>query len=744
MAEYQEFTEPVDPKTGKRMSEEKRKKYKEAIRARENPTSRLIRDLPRASQFLRETVGDVKRRTKEVAGDIGEFGAAAAEGVGEVIKAPFEYRAALATDPKGTMAATKEFGSRVMSGDPEARRQTAEGVSMSMVEPFATAADAELARQDLAKGDYTGAAISGASVLLPFVSAGWLKTAMRKGDVPSEAAEKVAELERRVDAGEVTDDMQIRRELAMIEDDHMADYYGGSPSEEMGRIQEDDLGPADAGVPDPEDLSMERQQDYYEGITTDMRGTPRGGMETFEMTPEGPKRFDQGGTPGGGGRFVLREDAKAMALENLPEGWLKEAIESDGFIPDQLVEDLNEAPSLHQKRKMRPDDIRRDYGELQNMFAEQASYGPGGHKLTEEEKQMLRRRIAKANEYLKENPSGYDRRTGDGSINYDYVNNDSLMIEQHRDIDQYMLDNDTRFEAGMLMLEPKGSRGTPRGGSGGGSNYKLGTWSDQYRKSGYTQAHHDRYRLLKKAEDDAFDKVEREGFEPGSQEEDDFLQSMFDENLANELLELETIRATERRGQRGRGRVPEFTEDTGIDQYKELVMSYADEGRPFSFTEVFTDPSQPFDQDLYKAVDELIAEGRISGPTTDLKLDKFGRVLNHDTMIYTKAPGRGGRGIDDLEGPSEEEIRSMVAQDQAGALKFGDAEEYAMMMEDLRRGAGQVQQEIVDRARIGRSRTPMKPGTKAPGANPGEGQPEGTARAERRGPPRERPGLKKK
>ena len=94
-------------------------------------------------------------------------------------------------------------------------------------------------------------------------------------------------------------------------------------------------------------------------------------------------------------------------------------------------------------------------------------------------------------------------------------------------------------------------------------------------------------------------------------------------------------------------------------------------------------------------------------------------------MIHTKAPGRGGRGVDDLEGPSEEEIRSMVAQDQADALRFGDPEEYAMMMEDLRRGADLVQQETVDRARIGRSRTPMKPGTKVPGANPGEGQPPG-------------------
>ncbi len=176
-------------------------------------------------------------------------------------------------------------------------------------------------------------------------------------------------------------------------------------------------------------------------------------------------------------------------------------------------------------------------------------------------------------------------------------------------------------------------------------------------------------------------------------------------------------------------------EDTGIDQYKELVMSFADEGRPFSFTEVYTDPSQPFDQDLYKAVDELIAEGRISGPSTDLKVDKFGRPLNHDTMIYTKAPGRGGRGIDDLEGPSEDEIRSMVAQDQAGALKFGDAEEYGMMMEDLRRGLAQSQQEGVERAR---ARTTRTPGTPAASGK----VPEGSSRGKRRGPPRERPKKK--
>ena len=205
------------------MSLPQRRKWKRSIDVRESGAGERQEARDDAdTEALKQGIID---RTK----DVGAAIKGAAEGVGDVIKAPFEYRAALATDPAGTMAATKEFGSRVMSGDPEARRQAAEGVSMSTVEPFATAADAELARQDLTKGDYAGAAISGASVLLPFVSAGWLKTAMRKGDVPSEAAEKVAELERRVDAGEVTDDLQIRRELAGIEDAHASDYMQSKP-----------------------------------------------------------------------------------------------------------------------------------------------------------------------------------------------------------------------------------------------------------------------------------------------------------------------------------------------------------------------------------------------------------------------------------------------------------------------------------------------------------------------------------
>jgi hypothetical protein len=441
-------------KMPKGMSLPQRRAWKKSIDERETFSAKASRELPRASQFLRETVGDVKRRTKEVAGDIGEFGAAAAEGVGEAIKAPFEYRAALATDPEGTIEATREFGSRVMAGDPEAVRQTAEGVSMSMVEPAATLADAELARQDLAKGDYAGAAISGASVLLPFVSAGWLKTALKKGDMPSAAKDKVADLERRVASGEVTNEMQIRLELAMIEDAHKRDYMempqGGTPS-----------------------------------------GTPSGG-------------------PGGGGGGVAAFKANQMGQQ---ESWRAAVLgryepekSSPKFgLADQghhnVVEDLG--PLLPEDRNLL-EDVRRKYN------------------LSETELRQLR---------------------------------------------------------------------------------------DEYVAYGY----------------------------------DDFPG----------------------RSERG-------------------------------FDEIPLPDSSP----------------------------------------------SGGRGIDDLEGPSEEELQSMIAQDQASMLRFGDPDEYAMLMEDMRRGAEDIQQETVDRARIARSRSPMKPGAKVTGANPGEGVPEGTSRAVRRGPVRRRPGKK--
>jgi hypothetical protein len=244
-------------------------------------------------------------------------------------------------------------------------------------------------------------------------------------------------------------------------------------------------------------------------------------------------------------------------------------------------------------------------------------------------------------------------------------------------------------------------------------------------------------------------------------------------------------------------------------------MSFADEGRPFSFQEVFTDPSQPFDQDLYKAVDELVAEGRISGPSPfdDNVYDEFGRPLNHKTMIYTKAPGRGTPGggridkfrqevadlpdsrfkdvlledIDEVMGlpddffdqpgvgtreeslsnimelyemqkkqgfpaikspvadediptPSFEALQQKLARrSDPNEPKFGDPNKLEMLKEAYRRAAGKKQQMDIARDRVRGSRSPTAQG--APASFPGP-EPEGTSRAVRRSPRRERPKKK--
>ena len=131
-------------------------------------------------------------------------------------------------DPEVALEAG-EFIRGVSSGDRESRKKLAEGASMGMVEPAATLGDIGMTKYAAEEGKYGEAALYGASVLLPFVSAGWLKTALKAGEVPPEAAKKIAELEKRYDAGDVTDDMQIRRELAAIEDAHKAEYMQSKP-----------------------------------------------------------------------------------------------------------------------------------------------------------------------------------------------------------------------------------------------------------------------------------------------------------------------------------------------------------------------------------------------------------------------------------------------------------------------------------------------------------------------------------
>ena len=64
------------------------------------------------------------------------------------------------------------------------------------------------------------------SALLTYVQPGWLKNALETGRVPAEAAEKIADLERQAD---FMPNMQIRRELAAIENAHRADFMQSPP-----------------------------------------------------------------------------------------------------------------------------------------------------------------------------------------------------------------------------------------------------------------------------------------------------------------------------------------------------------------------------------------------------------------------------------------------------------------------------------------------------------------------------------
>ena len=728
------------------------------------------------------------------------------------------------------------------------------------------AADVTTMGLDLRARDYPAAAISGASVLLPFVSAGWLKRALSKGEVPPEAAKKIADLEKRYEAGDVTDDMQIRRELAGIEDAHASDYQAS-----LGDRDTDFDFESVSGKPPPKT----RKEELEEILELDASGPSgyAGGGEydadhPYLTSPKYKKMIDDaqkelneiirversggGGTPGGGKTSYevhpddFRDDPETRRMIQ----FLLDDAGPETLAATKHVEDLYAAGKLSREQAIREFDAvaKQKYfddavdpdaypnlSRPETMY-DRAKAGGGGavsDKLTPEDRKYLQDEIRRANEALRKNP-----------------NETSLVTEQYRDMYQHMLDNDTKLYAGEVVTrdlpsirggtpggkppggvgrsvedqaneiqqeltalsdsglrergliwdgdldptvedqvedafadihekltknpeiaeelrrrsaagrggdweesfgeingfdpnefplpsgKPPSGGGTPGGGAVPAKMFVEGWGGDSKLTNRYTNEMMDKLageipgKLPKSVYRDQLIKIQRMGEQEAailggeikvSRAES---EKIFADNAETRQKMAEFIQRRE-----GGGRVSAFTEDDGIDKYKQLVMQYADEGRPFSFTEVFTDPSQPFDLDLYKAVDELVAEGRISGPSTDLKLDKFGRVLDHNTMIYTKTPG-GGRSVGDIEGPSEAEIQQMIE-----TSRFGDPEELEMLKEDMRRMAELEQGAQIESGRVRRSRTP--------GAAGASGKvPEGTSRAERKGTVRERPKKK--
>ena len=95
----------------------------------------------------------------------------------------------------------------------------------------------------------------------------------------------------------------------------------------------------------------------------------------------------------------------------------------------------------------------------------------------------------------------------------------------------------------------------------------------------------------------------------------------------------------------------------------------------------------------------------------------------------------------DIPAPSFEDLQRKIGDREAGGPRFGDPNELEMLKEAYRRAAISKQEGDIARNRIRGTRSPGAQG--APDSFPGD-TPEGTARAERRSPLRERPGSKKK
>ena len=434
-------------------------------------------------------------------------------------------KAAIQSDPKGSL----EFVGKAFSGDREAGKKLATKASEGIAEPFATMGDVALAKYAAEEGDYGTAALYGGLILVPSVvqtlgksmSKGWLKSAAEAGEeIPDEAAKKMNDLAKRVDEGKVADDMQVRRELAQIEDDYRYEYMVNEGADKRIDV----------------DLTRYSQSEIDSAVER-LRGSD------LEAKISNEKFFAEGEGRPVNQQYIdsAQKELDRLRSRNLTDEEIAKYIEGRRYANRLFAEEELEDLAL--------------YGRPQGGGT------PGGVGRTAENK-MLR-------------------------------------------------EISTRDAFGRTS---------------GGRLFKI--------EDGYIEAADldDAARLA--TDDDGFYHYL---FARGLDEPDD-IRSAIKEASPEESAKYFELK---RQNPRGLGRVPEFTEDDGIDKYKQLVMSYADEGRPFSFTEVFTDRSQPFDLDLYEAVDELLAEGRISGPSTDLKLDKFGNVLGHNTMIYTKAPGGG-------------------------------------------------------------------------------------------------------
>lgn len=693
----------TNPRTGNPMSLPERRAYKKAIDEREvlfrrdppkdaygrevigkprDPTALQRKAKRYSEQVIGPTFEDLKQTATELPGKIGRGAKAVGEGLIDAATVVPRTKAAIAADPEGA----KQFASNVMSGDREAIRSMATEASGGIVEPLATVGDAVLGVMAAQEGKPLEAAGYAGLILVPGVvqtlgksmSKGWLKSAAEAGkEIPDEAARKLNDLAKRVDEGKVTDDMQIRREIAMVEDAHRLEYMQSVPP--VGE-RKSAFEPFPEYVPSPTGITSDSTKRKIADDVSKVTETseriksklPGGGRSVDDKMLSEISTRDAFGRTSGGRLFKIEDDyIEAADLDDA----VRLATDDDGFYHYVFARGIDEPDDIRSVIKEASPEESAKYFDLKRQdprgikFLERSRGGtPGGGRSVDAEK-MLSGQLEQINK----------------DLDYEYN-----QLELNTDPESVRL-----AELSILDLLTKKRQ-----------------LVDSETRSG----------RIDKGDIDRFSgELSRSQFKP--QDFPDVDLNPDQEDLLNTISELgeKTVGANK---YRVTGRFPENPDLIDWFQTKLSLLR----GRP---SEPGIDRSEYLNAlvdtyaDIGKNYDDFF---RVSGFKDEFSSGKLNDRLSQNYADRIDS----GRRIDDLEGPSEAEIRQMVEQG-----RFGDPEELEMLKEDMRRMAQLEQGAQIGRGRARQSRSPGTPGVS------GE-IPEGTSRADRKGGKRERPKPKTK
>ena len=153
-----------------------------------------------ASEFVSEFPSRVARGADELypegtqAREAFDLAAGAVKGAGQLIGSAQAAKTRALMDPETAVEEAKEFGTKIVEGDPQAQEEALVAASMSMVPGVQDAADVELARRDVKKametrelGDIATAGVSTVFAAIPLVGVGLTKSVAK-------AAKKDADL----------------------------------------------------------------------------------------------------------------------------------------------------------------------------------------------------------------------------------------------------------------------------------------------------------------------------------------------------------------------------------------------------------------------------------------------------------------------------------------------------------------------------------------------------------------------